>query len=118
MNEYGLDVSYFKGKLSLILRDVANYTPDEMYRELTRMASVLETLPPASQAQQERIKLTPMSTEESPRQWFFDCDDLYIDVEHLNGEVSIFVKNRSNNATGWKELIEKPSEEKCVQCGV
>lgn len=61
-----------------------------------------------SQAQQERTKLIPMPTEESPRQWFFDCDDLYIDVEHLNGEVSIFVKHRSDNVTGWKELIEKP----------
>lgn len=62
-------------------------------------------------AQQERTKLIPMPTEESPRQWFFDCDDLYIDVEHLNGEVSIFVKHRIDNATGWKELIEKPQGE-------
>lgn len=39
-NEYGLDVNYFKEKLKLILRDVGNYTPDEMYRELTRLADV------------------------------------------------------------------------------
>jgi len=37
-NEYGLDVNYFKGKLSLIVRDAGNYRPDEMYRELTRLA--------------------------------------------------------------------------------
>jgi len=39
-NEYGLDANYFKNKLSLIARDADNYTPDEMYRELTRLAEV------------------------------------------------------------------------------
>lgn len=42
-NEYGLDVDYFKKKLELILRDVGNYTPDEMYRELSRLADVTGT---------------------------------------------------------------------------
>lgn len=36
-NQYGLDVSYFKGKLELILRDIKNYTPDELSRELLRL---------------------------------------------------------------------------------
>ena len=44
-NEYGLDVHYFKNKLELILRDVGNYTPDEMYRELTRLAEATDYQP-------------------------------------------------------------------------
>lgn len=48
MNEYGLDVNYFKEKLSLILRDIGCYNPEEMHRELLRLASVVEP----SQAQQ------------------------------------------------------------------
>ncbi len=39
-NNYGLDSRYFKEKLSLIVRDAGNYTPAEMYRELTRLAEV------------------------------------------------------------------------------
>lgn len=50
-NEYGLDVGYFREKLSLIIRDIGCYKPDEMYRELSRLANVLETIP-ADQAQQ------------------------------------------------------------------
>lgn len=37
-NEYGLDVTYFAKKLSLVLRDVSRYTPQEMARELHRLA--------------------------------------------------------------------------------
>ena len=37
-NQYGLDVSYFKGKLELVLRDIKNYTPDELARELARLS--------------------------------------------------------------------------------
>ncbi len=35
-NSYGLDVSYFEGKLNIVLRDIKNYTPDELARELAR----------------------------------------------------------------------------------
>lgn len=45
MNEYGLDVNYFKEKLSLILRDIENYKPEEMHRELSRLAAVVEPAP-------------------------------------------------------------------------
>lgn len=38
MNEYGLDTQYFINKLSLIIRDAENYTPDEMARELARLS--------------------------------------------------------------------------------
>lgn len=37
-NEYGLDVSYFENKLKLVVRDIARYTPDELHRELSRLA--------------------------------------------------------------------------------
>lgn len=37
-NEYGLDYSYFSGKLKLIVRDIRNYTPDELARELARLS--------------------------------------------------------------------------------
>lgn len=39
-NEYGLDSNYFKKKLRLVVRDVDNYTPDEMFNELSRLAEV------------------------------------------------------------------------------
>lgn len=39
-NEYGLDVNYFKRYFKLMVRDVANYTPDEMARSLARMSVV------------------------------------------------------------------------------
>lgn len=37
-NEYGLDVSYFKSKLSLVVRDIQRYTPSELARELARLS--------------------------------------------------------------------------------
>lgn len=37
-NEYGLDADYFRRKLERVLRDVKSYKPDEMARELARMA--------------------------------------------------------------------------------
>ena len=40
MNKYGLDVDYFRKKLEGILRDIKRYAPDEMYRELTKLANV------------------------------------------------------------------------------
>lgn len=38
VNEYGLDVHYFKKKLRLVIRDAYRYTPDEMARELARLS--------------------------------------------------------------------------------
>ena len=40
MNEYGLDVRYFKEKLKQIVRDADRYTPSEMQRALTVYAGV------------------------------------------------------------------------------
>ena len=37
-NEYGLDVSYFRNKLEILLRDIDRYTPKELHTELKRMA--------------------------------------------------------------------------------
>ena len=41
-NEYGLDVSYFRRYFELMVRDVNNYTPDEMARSLARMSVVAD----------------------------------------------------------------------------
>lgn len=37
-NEYGLDVAYFQKKLKQILSVIHYYTPEELARELTRIA--------------------------------------------------------------------------------
>lgn len=37
-NGFGLDVDYFSRKLKLIIEGAWNYTPEEMARELVRMA--------------------------------------------------------------------------------
>jgi len=37
-NRHGLDQSYFTDKLALIQRDIDNYTPAELARELARLA--------------------------------------------------------------------------------
>jgi hypothetical protein len=42
MNEYGLDYKYFNKNLERIIRDSKCYTPNEMQRALTRLASVAE----------------------------------------------------------------------------
>lgn len=39
-NEYGLDDHYFEKKLRCIHRDVKQYTPDEMFNELSRLTMV------------------------------------------------------------------------------
>ena len=41
-NEYGLDASYFKCHLQLIVDRVDRYTPSEMQRALTCLATVAE----------------------------------------------------------------------------
>lgn len=38
-NRYGLDTDYFKQKLLLIVRDIENYKPSELSRELSRLAN-------------------------------------------------------------------------------
>ena len=42
-NRYGLDVRYFRANLSIILRDINNYTPSEMSRALARLSRVAES---------------------------------------------------------------------------
>jgi hypothetical protein len=37
MNEYGLDSHYFEKKLKGVVRDVKQYTPDEMFNELSKL---------------------------------------------------------------------------------
>ena len=40
MNKYNLDTSYFKKNLERIIRDIANYTPEEMERSLLILSEV------------------------------------------------------------------------------
>lgn len=42
-NKYGLDAEYFKKKMKLIVRDVDNYSPNEMFNELSRLSLVAAT---------------------------------------------------------------------------
>lgn len=37
-NSFGLDAAYFSDKLSLVLRDLGHFTPEELARALARMA--------------------------------------------------------------------------------
>jgi hypothetical protein len=37
-NRHGLDTDYFSKKLKLVLEGINSYTPDEMARELARLA--------------------------------------------------------------------------------
>lgn len=40
-NRYGIDCDYMRKKMSRIMRDMDDYTPDELILELERMARVL-----------------------------------------------------------------------------
>lgn len=37
-NRYGADCAYFKGRMQLLMRDMDNFRPDELARELARMS--------------------------------------------------------------------------------
>lgn len=39
VNESGVDVSYFKNKLELVLKELLDYTPNELHAELTKLAT-------------------------------------------------------------------------------
>jgi hypothetical protein len=39
-NEYGLDTDYLEKRMSRMVRDIKQYTPDEAFNELSRMAVV------------------------------------------------------------------------------
>lgn len=51
-NSHGLDADYFSKKLKLVLKGVNNYTPDEMARELVRLALVAN----GTEAQVEMVR--------------------------------------------------------------
>ena len=42
-NRYGLDVSYFEKWISRALRDISNYKPSELARELARMSRTADS---------------------------------------------------------------------------
>lgn len=41
LNQHGLDINYFTKKMQILIRDMANYTPDELNQELNNMKSAL-----------------------------------------------------------------------------
>jgi hypothetical protein len=46
-NSYGLDVSYFHGKLQLVIRDIDMHTPEELATELAGLAQTAASkIPP------------------------------------------------------------------------
>ncbi|MGB0662827.1 MAG: hypothetical protein ACPGMR_03455 [Pontibacterium sp.] len=66
-NEYGLDVSYFEGKLNQIVRDVRNYTPDELARALARLSVA---------ADESVINEKEFKKEETGTHFWIDIDDV------------------------------------------
>ena len=43
-NRYGLDSDYLTKNFNLLLRDIGNYKPDEMYRVLTVLRSAINNV--------------------------------------------------------------------------
>lgn len=43
-NRYGPDTEYFSKKLKLVLEGINNYTPDELARELARLALTADNI--------------------------------------------------------------------------
>ena len=39
-NKFGVDKGYFEHRMKLIIKNLDDYTPQELYRELTRLADV------------------------------------------------------------------------------
>lgn len=39
-NEFDLDVGYFERKMAAIVKDLEDYTPEELHRELLKLAEV------------------------------------------------------------------------------
>lgn len=64
-NRYGLDVRYYREKLSQLIRDADNYTPEEMSRALFRLAGAC--LPRGHQYPQEVSALQCLLAEEGER---------------------------------------------------
>jgi len=107
-NSFGLDAAYFHGKLSLIVRDISHYTPDEMYRTLTRLADVVKPAqePVSIKTADEEIKerfskmnLTDMSFGDAA-QIVRECHERY------SSELRAALEARQSVA------------ETCPQCGV
>lgn len=55
-NEYGLDVRYFRSKLSTVINGLENYTPDELARELVRLADTAD----CEEMRKEATRLNPV----------------------------------------------------------
>ena len=60
-NRYGLDTSYVKSRLEIIIRDLENYKPDEIERELLGIADTCKVKPAGRKMGDYDL-------------WFKDCD--------------------------------------------
>lgn len=77
-----LDTEYFRQKLSLIARDLSHYTPQEMSRELVRLAKVADESEAAKEAAQQPDSERDAALEEAAK----ICESLY---EYPWGEAGV-----------------------------
>lgn len=68
-NRYGVDAPYFHGKLSLVLRDLENYTPDELARSLARLVVV------ADKNVLAEPEFTPEQSQAAPGSGWIRCSE-------------------------------------------
>lgn len=63
-NRYGLDTDYIGKNLDILLRDIGNYTPEEMGRALRRIADTAS--PPEQVVSDEQISMALEATKNHP----------------------------------------------------
>lgn len=98
MNEYGLDVPYFKGNLERILTGIDRYTPGEMMRSLQRLADVASTQADAADHANAQWQDLPNGTTRQGH-----CPDgaygKRIAVRYRDGKVAVW--QRAVNGPDW-----------------
>lgn len=91
-NEHGLDVDYFTKYMKRVLRDIRNYTPDELNTELERMQSALPNYECPQQKEAElraeyQKKISEINLEHDSRVCS-NCDIKGCEIYwHLTGKV-------------------------------
>lgn len=77
INQYGLDASYFYGKLSMLLRDIRNYKPDEMARSLARLSITAD----------EKV-LSETEFTQAQQDYKAMCEELVILLKEIREDIS------------------------------
>lgn len=103
-NSYGLDVSYFKGKLELVLRDIKNYTPDELARELARYSSAAD----------KTVMLEPEFNQQAARMLDMEADNDRLDG--LNMAQDLEIKQQTARIEALENLLRMNSD--LIRCGI